>query len=495
MASSQNQGKSVGSKDSRSAPGLSEDEQGGGVKLERSMNLFNGINIIVGCIIGSGIFVSPKGIHEKAGSVGLSLLIWVICGVFSAVGAYCYAELGTMIKRSGGDYAYITDAFGPFLGFCRLWIEAMVVRPCTLTIVALTFAVYMLTPFFPDCDVPAGSREILAAALIILLTYVNCDSVKLATKVQDIFTVAKVLALILVVLTGIVMLFMGRTENFENIFEGTSKDPAKISLGFYAGLFAYQGWNYLNFIIEELQNPKRNLPLSIAISMTVVTVIYTLTNVAFYTELSSDEMLDSPAVAVTFANRLYGPFWWIMPIFVAFSTIGSANGVILTSSRLFFVGGRNGHMPEVLTMINENKRTPMPAVILTGFLSLLFLFLSNNLFDLMNCMGIVYWLAIGVVILALMTMRFTMPNVPRPIKVNWVFPIVFFAGCVFLVVVPLIGEPVQTMIGLALMLTAVPVYLFCISWTNKPTCFKSWERSATHVIQKMLLVIPEEKAD
>uniref|UniRef100_A0A915KG42 Uncharacterized protein n=1 Tax=Romanomermis culicivorax TaxID=13658 RepID=A0A915KG42_ROMCU len=280
------------------------DQQQKKVGLERHLGLFSGVNIIVGCIIGSGIFVSPKGIHEKAGSVGLSLVIWVVCGLFSAVGAYCYAELGTMIKRSGGDYAYISDAFGPFLGFMRLWVEAIVVRPCTMTIVALTFAVYMLTPFFPDCDLPACSTEILAAVLInnalqnylqfndavitfrtfvfiittalykqssllrnmpvlldykikrdnrnrgfenlktvtetlsdvrLILTFVNCYSVKLATKVQDIFTVAKVLALILVVLTG-------RTENFENIFEGTSTDPAKISLGFYAGLFAYQGW-------------------------------------------------------------------------------------------------------------------------------------------------------------------------------------------------------------------------------------------------------------
>uniref|UniRef100_A0A915KEY1 Uncharacterized protein n=1 Tax=Romanomermis culicivorax TaxID=13658 RepID=A0A915KEY1_ROMCU len=204
-------------------------------------------------------------------------------------------------------------------------------------------------------------------------------------------------------------------------------------------LFSFR--NYLNFIIEELKDPKRNLPLAIAISMALCTIIYTLTNVAFYTVMNSDEMLDSKAVAVTFANRLYGPMWWIMPLFVAFSTIGSANGVVLTSSRLFFVGGRNGHMPEVLTMIHEDRRTPIPAVIITGILSLLFLFLSNNLFDLMNCMGIVYWLAIGIVILALMWMRFTMPDLPRPIKVNWCFPIIFFLGCVFLVVVPLIGEP------------------------------------------------------
>lgn len=468
-------------------------EEGGKVGLQRNLTLFNGINIIVGCIIGSGIFVSPKGIHEKAGSIGLSLVVWVLCGLFSAVGAYCYAELGTMIKRSGGDYAYITDAFGPFLGFMRLWIEAIVVRPCTMTIVALTFSAYMLSPFFKTCHIPMYSSELLAAALIVILTFVNCYSVRLATKVQDIFTVAKVLALILVVLTGVVQLFLGKTHNFENMFEGTSTDPADIALAFYAGLFAYQGWNYLNFIIEELQNPKRNLPLAIAISMALCTFIYTMTNVAFYTELNTDEMLDSNAVAVTFGDRLYGPMSWIMPVFVAFSTIGSANGVVLTSSRLFFVGGRCGHMPEVLTMINEDRLTPMPAVILTGILSLMFLFLSSNLFDLMNYMSIVYWLAIGTVILALMWLRFKMPNLTRPIKVSWIFPIIFFLGCVALVMVPLIGKPIDAVIGLVLMLSAVPVYFVCIAWQNKPACFKNVESCFTRFVQKLILVIPEDK--
>ncbi|VDN60509.1 unnamed protein product [Dracunculus medinensis] len=344
------------------------EEREGSVGLAKSLTLFNGISIIIGCIIGSGIFVSPTGVQEKAGSVGLSLIVWTACGIFAAIGAYCYAELGTLIHKSGGDYAYIMEAFGPFLAFIRLWVEAIVVRPCTCTVVALTFAIYMLRPFYPNCDPPQLAMPLLAATLLIILTAINCISVRLATFVQDFFTVAKVFALLLIIATGAVLLFTGKPEyreSFENIFDNTNPDIGVASLAFYSGLFAYQGWNYLNFIVEELQNPRRNLPLSIAISCTAVTLIYVLTNIALYTVISPDEMLTSPAVAVEFANKMFGPLAFIMPIFVACSTIGSANGVIFTSSRLFFVGAREGHMPLVLTMVNKDTRTPIPAVIFT----------------------------------------------------------------------------------------------------------------------------------
>ncbi|KAK6015148.1 hypothetical protein OSTOST_19431, partial [Ostertagia ostertagi] len=151
------------------------------------------------------------------------------------------------------------EAFGPFLAFIRLWIEAIVVRPCTITIVALTFAIYILRPFYPECDPPDGVPEMLAVLLIVLMTAINCISVRVATFVQDFFTIAKVLALVLIIGTGMVLLLTGKPEyreSFDNIFENTSKDFSTVSIAFYSGLFAYSGWNFLNFIVEELQNPK-----------------------------------------------------------------------------------------------------------------------------------------------------------------------------------------------------------------------------------------------
>jgi len=288
-----------------------ESENDGTVRLQPKMSLVNGISVIVGSIIGSGIFISPTGVLKNTGSVNMALIVWSVSGIFSMIGAYCYAELGLMIRKSGADYSYIMDTFGPFLAFLRLWVECIIVRPCSQAIVALTFSTYILKPMFPECDPPTESVRLLAAACICLLTFVNCWDVKWSTRVQDTFTYAKLVALFIIIGTGFYQLCIGHIEHFT--FENTETDVTKISLAFYSGLFAYNGWNYLNFVIEELQDPIKNLPRAIAISLVTVTVTYVFTNVAFYTTLSPLEVRGSTAVAVTFAEKLYGPMAWYVP--------------------------------------------------------------------------------------------------------------------------------------------------------------------------------------
>ena len=130
------------------------------------MGLASGSNVIIGCIIGSGIFVSPGGVLKSVGSINLALVIWAASGIYSMIGAYCYAELGLLIRKAGGDYAYIHTTFGPFVAFIRLWAECLIVRPCMVTINALTFAKYTTKPFFPECDAPDESVRLLAAFCI-----------------------------------------------------------------------------------------------------------------------------------------------------------------------------------------------------------------------------------------------------------------------------------------------------------------------------------------
>lgn len=141
------------------------------VELKPKMSLLNGCTVIVGSIIGSGIFVSPSGVLANTGSVNMALTVWIISGVFSMVGAYCYAELGCMIRKTGADYAYIMVSFGPFMAFIRLWVECIIVRPCSQAIVALTFAIYATKPFFPECDPPDESVRLLAAVCICKLEF------------------------------------------------------------------------------------------------------------------------------------------------------------------------------------------------------------------------------------------------------------------------------------------------------------------------------------
>ncbi|XP_014252466.1 large neutral amino acids transporter small subunit 2 isoform X2 [Cimex lectularius] len=464
---------------------MAEDDAGE-VKLKAKMSLLNGITVIVGSIIGSGIFVSPTGVIKYTGSVNVALIVWLASGVFSMVGAYCYAELGCMISKSGADYAYIMETFGPFLAFVRLWIECMIVRPCSQAIVALTFSVYALKPFFPDCEPPDSALRMLAVACILILTFINCWDVGWATKVQDIFTYAKLLALFIIISTGFYQLYQGEVKYFT--FDNTKTEVTSLALSFYSGLFAYNGWNYLNFIIEELKDPIRNLPRAIAISCTLVTFVYTMTNIAFYTTLSPQEVLESEAVAVTYANRLFGMFAWTIPLFVAMSTFGAVNGILLTSSRLFYAGACEGQMPEILTMIQISRLTPAPAVLCIALLSMLYLTVSD-IYALINYVGFATWLSIGVSVLCIPVLRWTQPNLARPIKVNLFFPIAYIAATIFVTVVPMVASPVETGIGCLMILTSVPVYLVFISWKNKPIFFNKVVGNLTHLLQKMTMSV------
>lgn len=162
---------------------------------------------------------------------------------------------------------------------------------------------------------------------------------------------------------GIYYLADGHTEHWQQPFSGGQWEAGYIALAFYSGLFSYSGWNYLNFVTEELKDPYRNLPRAICISMPVVTIIYMITNVAYFSVLSPDEIISSSAVAVTFGDKMLGYLAWIMPMAVACSTFGSLNGAIFASSRLFFVGARNGHLPAAISLININCLTPVPSLI------------------------------------------------------------------------------------------------------------------------------------
>ncbi|XP_002926057.2 large neutral amino acids transporter small subunit 2 isoform X1 [Ailuropoda melanoleuca] len=470
---------------------------GGGVALKKEIGLVSACGIIVGNIIGSGIFVSPKGVLENAGSVGLALIVWIVTGVITAVGALCYAELGVTIPKSGGDYSYVKDIFGGLAGFLRLWIAVLVIYPTNQAVIALTFSNYVLQPLFPTCFPPESGLRFLAAICLLLLTWINCASVRWATRVQDIFTAGKLLALALIIIMGIVQICKGEYFWLEpkNAFENFQEpDIGLIALAFLQGSFAYGGWNFLNYVTEELVDPYKNLPRAIFISIPLVTFVYVFANVAYVTAMSPQELLASNAVAVTFGEKLLGVMAWIMPISVALSTFGGVNGSLFTSSRLFFAGAREGHLPSVLAMIHVKRCTPIPALLFTCFSTLLML-VTSDMYTLINYVGFINYLFYGVTIAGQIVLRWKKPDIPRPIKINLLFPIIYLLFWAFLLIFSLWSEPVVCGTGLAIMLTGVPVYFLGVYWQHKPKCVNNFIESLTLVSQKMCVVVyPEMEA-
>ncbi|XP_068236765.1 Y+L amino acid transporter 2-like isoform X1 [Palaemon carinicauda] len=465
----------------------------GGMRLKKELGLMDGVGIIVGIIIGSGIFVSPKGVLEYSGSVGVALVVWGVSGLLSMVGALCYAELGTMIPKSGGDYAYIHEAFGPLPAFLYLWVALVIIMPTGNTVIALTFANYILQPLFANCDSPPDIPiRLIAAVVICVLTWVNCTNVKWATKVQDVFTASKILALVIIIGAGVYHLATGNVENYRKPFEGTNMDVAAFATAFYQGLFSFAGWNYLNFVVEELQDPYRNLPRAIMISLPLVTIIYFLTNLAYFAVLTRTEMLASNAVAVSFGNRMLGVMSWTMPFFVVCSTFGSLNGGIFASSRLFFVGARQGHLPQILSLINKDNYTPVPSLIFLGFMTV-FMLISSDVAVLINYISFSESAFILTSIAALLWLRYKEPDRHRPIKVWIGFPILFFVICLFLVVLPIIQRPIELGVAILVISVGVPIYYVCIHREKKPACLENFMNNVTRTTQILCRGLPEEK--
>ncbi|KAH0554951.1 Y+L amino acid transporter 2 [Cotesia glomerata] len=464
------------------------------VQMKKQLGLLEGVAIILGIIFGSGIFISPKGVIAETGSVGLSLIVWILCGFLSMIGALCYAELGTSIPRSGGDYAYIHEAFGELPSFLYLWAANLIFVPTTNAIMALTFAEYVLQPFFQDCVIPDASVRLLAACTICLLTFINCYDVKETSKMQNIIMFAKISALVIIIIAGLTWLCLGHTENYEEPFKSTTADPGKIAIAFYSGIFSYSGWNYLNFMTEELKDPYKNLPRAIYISLPLVTIIYALANVAYLAVLNPTAMIASHAIAVTLADKLMGPMSWIMPVLVATSAFGGLSVHIMTSSRMCFVGARNGHFPAMLSHINIKRFSPTPALVFLCILSLMML-CTSDIFVLITYCSIVESFFIMISVAGILWLRYKRPNMLRPIKIPILVPIVFVIICLFLVIVPCLERPVEVGMGALITLSGVPAYFAGIVWKNKPTWFLNLNEKATHLVQKLFISAREEKDD
>lgn len=227
-----------------------------GLSLKREVGIIGAVSFIAGTMIGSGIFISPQYVLLAIGSPGASFIIWACCGLIAMLGGLCYAELGTIIPESGGDYVYMLRTAGKIIAFMFVFSFISIMRPASATGIALSFAEYAVAPFYSGCAPPLLVIKCVAATAILALALVNCLSVRLATGIQVVTMAMKAVTLAAITLGGAVMLFQGNTANFEDSFDGTNVGVNAIGIAFYQGLWSYDGWNTLNYLTEELKQPE-----------------------------------------------------------------------------------------------------------------------------------------------------------------------------------------------------------------------------------------------
>ncbi|XP_029453338.1 cystine/glutamate transporter-like [Rhinatrema bivittatum] len=474
--------------DKRMARQLKKD--GETVFLRKKFTLLRAISMIISTMVGSGIFISPKGVLQNTGSVGLSLVVWLACGFLSMLGALCYAELGTSITKSGGHYVYLLETLGSLPAFLYLWAEFFAVGPANLAVLALAFGRYIWEPFFTPCSAPILAVKLTSVFGFCTVTALNSWSVSWSAKLQTFLSVIKLTALALIIVPGMILLKEGHTENFQGAFDSSTVALDRLSVAFYPGMFAYSGWFQVSYFREEVVNPERNIPLAVIISVVTVIIGYLLTNVSYYTVLTTESVLASEAVAVSFAEQAFKGLASVLPVLVALSCLGTLNSGSFGASRTLFVASREGYWPKIFSMINIQRNTPLPAVLL--YVPMVIVLISiGDIFYLLNFMGFSRWLFIGLATLGLIVHRYRHPELPRPFKVPLVISVAFTAICVFTVGISVYSAPDSVGFGCLAVLTGLPIY-YLIVYRAKSTCCSAISNYITLNLQILLQAVPQE---
>ncbi|KAF3920335.1 hypothetical protein ABW20_dc0100802 [Dactylellina cionopaga] len=322
------------------------------LEKQKTITYLNGLSLVVGLQIGSGIFSSPAQVNSNAGSPGAALIIWLVSGILAWTGASSYIELGGAIPLSGGAQAYLQHIFGDLSAFLFAWVAIMVMRPGSSAIISIIAGEYLGSVLWgslaEDSDPPPQiAVKIIALLSLWFITILNCLSTKAGTRMGDVFLMIKLVSLIAITVIGIVVAVTGfsvkeggpSNEWKEgNWFRGSSKDPGAYAIALYAGLWAFDGWDNVNYITGEMKNPSRDLPRVIHSAMPLVIVCYILANISYFFVLPSSVIASSTTVAVRFGTTVFGSAGGILfALAVSISCIGALNATTFTSGRLVFV--------------------------------------------------------------------------------------------------------------------------------------------------------------
>uniref|UniRef100_A0A0N5CCH0 AA_permease domain-containing protein n=1 Tax=Strongyloides papillosus TaxID=174720 RepID=A0A0N5CCH0_STREA len=436
-------------------------------KNDNKMGLFGAISYIIGNIVGSGIFITPTGILQSANSIGTSLLIWIASAFCSTLGAFNYVELGTSIRESGCDFSYITYVKWHPIAFSFMFVGCIIIYPATLAVQALAFSTYIFKGF-SICTTGnyVYAEKLLGFCLMWLLMFLNFFSIKkVVSRFQIVASASKVLTSAIIIVTGFYFLiFKKGYDNFKDPFAGKPITGSGLITAMFSGLYSYDGWDILNFGLGEVDNPKRTMPLAIVFGMFTIAFIYVCLNVSYFSVLTVNEILDSTAVATTFAQRTLGDFQYAVPFLISIVLIGSMNSTIFSASRYLQSASKKRALPSFIACTNVLHDSPRVAILVHVILAMIISFVGD-LDQLINYVSFCQWSQRGTTMIALLYIRFFhIPVHPNATRMPIIMHIIFVLICGTLTIYTIVTEFNIARVGLA----CLAVGLICF------TLFK-WE--------------------
>ena len=439
-------------------------------QLARDLGVGAATAIVVGTIIGSGIFLVPAEMTQAVGSAKLVYLAWIVGGLLSFAGALTYAELGAMKPQSGGEYVYVRDAYGPLWGFLYGWTWFLIAKPASIA--TITTGIVRILGTFPafsffsteflHAPIALNYGQLAAILAAILISVLNYLGVKKAGEFQLIFTILKV-AIILGIIAICFSASQGTWHNFAGDFVGAKGGIAGFFAALVAALWAYDGWNDLNMVAEEVRQPERNIPIALIAGVAIVGALYIMVNAAVQYVLPVDTIAISQRPASDAIAVVLGPLGAsIVSAGMALSMFVTLNGTIMSGARVPFAVARDGYFFRALADVHPRFHTPSGAIVVQCVLAILLLLGGGNFRQFFSLAIFAEWLFYMISSSTVFVFRKRDPNARRPYHV-WGYPVVpalFVAASAVLLYYTFTDNLRNSSLGLLVIAAGIPVFYY-----------------------------------
>lgn len=440
----------------------------------KQLSVTDAVAIIVGIVIGAGIFRTPSLVAANTSSESMFLLAWVLGGAVSLIGALCYAELSTTFPNAGGDYHFLSLAYGKRLAFLFAWARMSIIQTGSIAVLAYIFGDYLSQVV----SLGTYSSVLYAALIVIVLTGINIAGIRMSTIAQKVFTSTEVAGALLVVVVGLFIApasIEQDTLSAAAIVDGTlsvqpavATSPAPPDAGSFLGLamvfvlLTFGGWNEAAYISAELKSGRRGMARVLIISIVIITVIYLLVNLAFSRALGHSAMASSDAVGVDLMKQVWGPTGvWLIGMLVAFSALTSVNATIFTGARTNYAVGRDFKIFSLLGKWNNQAAGPVNAFLVQGLISLALISLGlitrSGFETIVEYTAPVFWFFFLLVGISVFVLRKKAPDAERPFRVPLypILPLIFCLSSGYLLYSSLMYTGVGALVGIGVLLVGL----------------------------------------